>query len=613
MSQLWSSWLNVKRSRHFIRLLCWVLGGLLAIAPVMAPVISPAIASGMTPAAQAEMPATPANEPSVLVQQIAQQSPSAASPPKSTPRVPVVIDGRVLLRVGASSNYNAEERATVIRNQLLSAIVSAEPPSVSIGEQDGLPVVIVNDNVALTVTSSDTFPGQPASEQAELWAERIERVLEQSRQERSPGYVQTSLAWAFAIVIATIVIQWGFRKLWQSRIYPALEQRFFPPDPTHESNPSTTQPVQHRIFDAGLNLLLLLLRSGIWLTSIIIITDRFPWTRSWNYYIRQSLVAVFTSPSIDIGRTDYSISDLLLLLVSVIVLFILSRNVTDLFRARVLALTGVNRGAQATISIILRYTLVFFGSLSLMQIWGIDISSLAILASSLGIGIGFGLQDIAKNFGSGLVLVFERPIQVGDFVEVGDFQGTVEHIGARSTLIRTLDQVSIIVPNSRFLENEVINWSLGNPVSRIRIPVGVAYGSDIEIVKTAFLEAARGHRGVLSTPPPQVFFMGFGDSSLDFEVMVWTAEPSKQIRLRSDLYFSIEALLRQYNVEIPFPQRDLHVRSGRLPIALSPETEQLLQQLLRNRQNGYSDYSDYSDYPDYSERSPQSDRDRLDP
>ncbi len=585
MSQLRSSWLNGGRSRLFVRLLCLVIGSFLAIAPMMAPAIAGNV------------------KPSGIVEQVAQRAPSTAAPPKSSPRVPVVIDGHILFRVGASGNYSAAERAAVIQEQLLPAIVSAESPSISVEEQDGLPVVVVNGNVVLTVTAVDILPGQSANIQAQAWADRIDRVIERSQQERSPGYVQNSLVWAAAIIIATIVIQWGFRKLWQSRIYPALENRFFPTEPTPENDTSATQPVQHRVFNAVLNLLLLLLRLSIWLTSILVITDRFPWTRSWNYYIRQSLISVFTSPSIDIGRSDYSISDLLLLLLSVVVLFILSRNITDLFRARVLALTGVNRGAQATISIILRYTIVFFGSLSLMQIWGIDISSLAILASSLGIGIGFGLQDIAKNFGSGLVLVFERPIQVGDFVEVGEFQGTVEHIGARSTLIRTLDQVSIIVPNSRFLENEVINWSLGNPVSRIRLPVGVAYGSEIEKVTAAFLEAARNHRGVLSTPPPQVFFKGFGDSSLDFEVMVWTAEPSKQIRLKSDLYFSIEALLRQYEVEIPFPQRDLHVRSGQLPVAFSPETEQILQQLLQYRHNGYSNYSGNLDYRDHQSHS----------
>ncbi|MEL7315102.1 MAG: mechanosensitive ion channel domain-containing protein, partial [Cyanobacteria bacterium J06559_3] len=155
-------------------------------------------------------------------------------------------------------------------------------------------------------------------------------------------------------------------------------------------------------------------------------------------------------------------------------------------------------------------------------------------------------------------------IQVGDFINVGELVGTVKRVGARSTEIRTLDQVAIIVPNSRFLESEVINWSHGSPVSRLRVPVGVAYGSDIALVKTALLEAIKRHPEVLLRPKPEIWFQGFGDSSLDFEVMVWTGEPRQQFRVKSDLNYEIEASLRRHGVEIPFPQRDLHLRSPQL-------------------------------------------------
>jgi small-conductance mechanosensitive channel len=204
------------------------------------------------------------------------------------------------------------------------------------------------------------------------------------------------------------------------------------------------------------------------------------------------------------------------------------------------------------------------------------------------VGIGFGLQDIAKNFGSGLVLVFERPIQVGDFVEVGTFQGTVERIGARSTIIRTLDQLSIIVPNSRFLEEEVINWNHDNPISRLHLPVHIAYGSDVELVRSLLLEAAKGQSGILSTPKPQVFLQGFGDNGLDLELLVWIAEPSKYVILKSELYFRLEALLRQHQIEIPFPQRDLRLRTGNLPIELSPELTETFRQFLEQSINGQS-------------------------
>jgi small-conductance mechanosensitive channel len=167
--------------------------------------------------------------------------------------------------------------------------------------------------------------------------------------------------------------------------------------------------------------------------------------------------------------------------------------------------------------------------------------------------------------------LFERPIQVGDFIEVGDLHGTVERIGARSTEIRTLDRVSIIVPNSRFLDSEVINWSHDNPLSRLHLPVGVAYGSDPHQIRSLLLETAAGHPKVLSSPPPQVFFKGFGDSALDFELLVWTAEPNKQFLLKSDLYFRLYEAFSQHQIEIPFPQQDLHLRSGRLE--LSPQLE----------------------------------------
>ena len=244
---------------------------------------------------------------------------------------------------------------------------------------------------------------------------------------------------------------------------------------------------------------------------------------------------------------------------------------------------GINRGAQEAIAILAKYGLIFIGTLVLLQIWGLDISSLAIVASALGVGIGLGLQDIAKNFGSGIVLVFERPIQVGDFVEVGDYKGTVERIGARSTEIRTLDRVSIIVPNSRFLENEVINWSHRNPISRLHLPVGVAYGCDAKAVEGALLEAASSHASVLKSPPPQVLFKSFGDSSLNFELLVWTKEPERQFLLTSDLYYKIYEVLGQRQIEIPFPQRDLHLRSGTL--GLSPQVESALIQMFAHLPN----------------------------
>jgi small-conductance mechanosensitive channel len=273
-----------------------------------------------------------------------------------------------------------------------------------------------------------------------------------------------------------------------------------------------------------------------------------------------------------IGKSSYSIINLSILGALLFGLILLVRAFIDIFKDRVLSIAGLNRGAQEAIAVIVQYTLIFIGTLVLLQIWGLDLSSLTILASALSIGLGIGLQNIAKNFGSGLILVFERPIQVGDFIEVGDLNGTVERIGARSTEIRTLDRVSIIVPNSRFLDSEVINWSHGNPISRLHLPLGVAYGSDPQQVRTVLIEAASAHPKVLASPAPSLLFKGFGDSSLDFELLIWTAEPDKQFLLKSDLYFLIYEVLNQNQIEIPFPQRDLHLRSGKVEISSQLES-----------------------------------------
>jgi small-conductance mechanosensitive channel len=321
----------------------------------------------------------------------------------------------------------------------------------------------------------------------------------------------------------------------------------------------------------------------LWLGVALYITNLFPFTRRWSYQITSVLATSFTSSILTLGNSSYSVIDLVFLAVLLLGLVVFAGIITNLFRSRVLRYAGINRGAQEAIAILTKYSLIFIGTLVILQLWGLNISSLAIVASALSVGIGFGLQDIAKNFGSGIVLVFERPIQVGDFVEVGDYKGTVERIGARSTEIRTLDRISIIVPNSRFLENEVINWSHRNPISRLHLPVGVAYGCDAKAVEDALLEAARSHSSVLKSPPPLVLFKSFGDSALNFELLVWTKEPERQFLLTSDLYYKIYEVLGQRQIEIPFPQRDFHLRSGTL--GLSPQVESALTQMLARLPN----------------------------
>jgi potassium-dependent mechanosensitive channel len=341
----------------------------------------------------------------------------------------------------------------------------------------------------------------------------------------------------------------------------------------------------HAPLELFLKLLLGTARIGLWLSVVLYLTNVFPATKRWSDQAIDSLISSFTAPVLTLGSRAYSIIDLLILATLLFGVIILAGVLTNLLRSRVLRRAGINRGLQEVIATLTKYGIITIATIILLQLWGLDLSSLTILASALGVGIGFGLQDIAKNFGSGLVLVFERPIQVGDFVEVGEFKGTVERIGARSTEIRTLDHISIIVPNSRFLENEVINWSHRNPVSRLHIPVGVAYHADPQTVQDALLEAAQNHPDILKSPPPHVLFQGFGDSALKFELLVWTAMPNRQFLLKSDLNFRIFEAFQRRQIEIPFPQHDLHLRS----VQVSPKLESTLNQLSSQFPDGSSD------------------------
>ena len=198
---------------------------------------------------------------------------------------------------------------------------------------------------------------------------------------------------------------------------------------------------------------------------------------------------------------------------------------------------------------------------------GIHLAALTVFAGAVGVGVGFGLQNIASNFISGLVILAERPITIGDRVEVAGIAGQVEHIRARSTVIRTNDNIAMIVPNTKFIDSPVTNWTYGDPRVRFRIPVGVAYGSDISKVGEALLTAGRENANTLKEPVPTVFLKQFGDNSIDFELVVWSSEMSaRPSRYRSDLNFAIEQKFREAGIEFAFPQRDLHIRDGVLKV-----------------------------------------------
>jgi small-conductance mechanosensitive channel len=278
----------------------------------------------------------------------------------------------------------------------------------------------------------------------------------------------------------------------------------------------------------------------------------------------------YTEPFLTLGRTPVSLLTVVTFLVAVIVVVLVSSAVGRLIGSRLLARTAIDRGLQYAIGRMVYYALLVLGLMVALQTSGIEIGSLAVLLGALGVGIGFGLQNMVGNFVSGLILLAERPAQIGDWIEVGGRQGRVERIGARSTTIVTTDNISIIVPNGDLVTNQIINWSHGDPRVRFRVPVGVAYGSDMDRVRDALLAVAVAHRGVLADPPPTVLFTAFGDSSLNLELAVWTSTMVTQpLRFRSELNFAIDDAFRRAGVQVPFPQRDLHFRSGAVRLAES--------------------------------------------
>lgn len=483
---------------------------------------------------------------------------SAIAQPQPGDEANVVIDGRVLFQLGSIDDVSAEKRANVANDaiwEILEDTGHQVDLQVRTKEQDGLVTIRANGLHLLTVTSSDLMPGGIAQELADKWASQLDAALEQAQKERQPPY-RRQMAWVSVGVFAIAFLIWALlynvrRWLWrrQTRAGKTLPMWILPA--------------------------LLCAQMFVWLAAAIYICELFPEARSRRYQVFQFLRQTFTESVFDIDGRGYSLISVVNVVLLALALWVGVRVVTVTVKSRFLQATIPDRGLQDAIATLMQVGLMGLGLFLILQARGIDLSALAILASVLGVGLGFGLQNIANNFVSGWIMLFERSIQVGDFINLEDLAGTVEKIGARSTEIRTLDRVSIIVPNAELLENKVINWSHGHPVSQLHLPLGVAYHSDIRQVHMAVMEVAGVHPNVLQYPQPRLRFLGFGDSSLDFDILVWIRDPRLQFDLKSDLYYMLEANFRRYAIEIPFPQRDLNIRSPQLETALSAWTQQI--------------------------------------
>ncbi len=282
------------------------------------------------------------------------------------------------------------------------------------------------------------------------------------------------------------------------------------------------------------------------------------WGVRWSevtVWVEQALTGV------TIGGVTFSFADIALALVVFVVLIVLVRALQRALDDRVLRRSGMQVGLRDAVRAGLGYTGVIVAGLIAVGVAGIDLSSLAIIAGALSVGIGFGLQNIVNNFVSGLILLVERPIQVGDWVIVGEHEGVVKRISVRATEITTFQRSSVIIPNSTFLESPVLNWTHKNLTGRVEVYVTAAYGTDPRKVEETLLETARGHSKVAAIPEPRAIFLAFGDSGLEFVLWAYIHDVNEKFDIGSDLRFAIETAFRESGIEIALPQRDVHIVS----------------------------------------------------
>lgn len=254
--------------------------------------------------------------------------------------------------------------------------------------------------------------------------------------------------------------------------------------------------------------------------------------------------------------------DLLRVIFLLILLVFISGKLRTIFVKQILSSYSEDIGVSQSIGKIIQYIIILIGGIFIIQNT-INLGSLNLLAGALGVGIGFGLQNIANNFISGLIILFERPVKVGDRIEVGNVSGDIIKVSSRATTVNTNDNISIIIPNADLINKQVINWSHNDRRIRFHVPVGVSYKEDPAEIKQILLDVAENHSDILKRPKPDVLFLGYGESSLDFDLLVWTnTYIDRPIILKSQLYYLIFEKFKERNIEIPYPQRDLHIRSG---------------------------------------------------
>jgi small-conductance mechanosensitive channel len=278
--------------------------------------------------------------------------------------------------------------------------------------------------------------------------------------------------------------------------------------------------------------------------------------------IKISTELSWLNKGISIGKAKITILNVCYVIIFLLLIGYISRIIRKALQDEVLPRTRLDIGARASLVNVVVYSLWVLAIYTGINILGIDLSSLAFMAGALGIGIGFGLQNIVNNFISGIILLFDPSIQVGDMVQIGEDWGTVNRINIRTTIVQTFDNAALIIPNSQMLSDRVTNWSHRDPKVRRQVDVGVAYGSDVQLVRTVLLRIVNDMPEIMDDPAPRVDFMDFGDSALIFRVRFWITSPEFWLTAPTELRFRIDEEFKKHGIEIAFPQQDIHIRSA---------------------------------------------------
>jgi potassium-dependent mechanosensitive channel len=363
------------------------------------------------------------------------------------------------------------------------------------------------------------------------------------------------------IVGGALVANWLLHRLW----------RWLRPAPSQQQSPSVVARWMDLVLDLGRQAC----HGLVWLSALLLLIWQVSFLGNAQLVLQRlgdALIAVLryvlSVPLFNLGKEAVTLTQLLLFFGISLGILLLSRLIRNWLKHSILQRLGLERGSQEAIARVIGYGLAAVGMAIVLQSVGIDLSSLAVIAGVLGIGVGFGLQLLISNFISGVVLLLEQPLHVGDFIEVDGLLGTVETIAFRSTMIRTNDGLVVVIPNNRFLEKAVINRSYRGTDTRLHIPVSVAIGSDMALVTEALLMAARQEGRVLRAPAPTVWFKRFAEGAYEMELLVWINQPKEFEPIRSALNFLIEQEFSRRQIEIPLPQQEFRLRHPQELLAL---------------------------------------------